>query len=809
MNALVSNVLQVSLTTSVMILPVFIFCAVLRRRYPARIICLLWMILSVRLLVPVQITFPNAPVITPQTMGMVSESPARFDTIQPAIPKGQPIDLKDSKTNQQFHDEQPMTPTQKDTNKQPQKKLDFSILLAVVWLVGVGTLLTGYFYAHWRFLRQVRQTAQEVQNEEVLMIYEQEKERLGINRDIPILQSKMVDGPMMAGLLHPMLLLPEVGIASSDAGLILRHELTHYKHGDLYSKLLFLLAKCVHWFNPVVHLLAWQGAQDLEIACDQAVVHGLDTEAKRQYGQCILNHVARRIGHRQCVFTTQFTGGKKVMKIRLQALFTQPKKRHGMVFLFAVLFAGTMIGCSFAVGAGKEPDAETVRQMDTLAQQWCDAQKNQLTPAQAETLLGGNLKEKFDEMVQGYDDISKDTLFSFDNLPMGARADEVSYTLDPKTYTAEVKVHTNDAPYGGMTQLQTIQFAQEGETLRIADRTIDEAMLLDHPEEICTTAQDIFARGMPENPVDTHTQMALVYENFPVAGGQYYFHALDKNLMIYAFADGTMAYFEFETTADGSYHLKNLIEPQNNAPSQFDAKWLAANQTANQWASGYLHKNAAFSYPVMSKKMQQEFISRQEADYGAAWFWRIGWGSSPSVKFWIVTPESENSAIVVYWLYAGGEEFRYTERLKFITENGKTVVGDCEVVADGVIDDVLTREEFIMLYAASEDIEILPPKMDDALIQEWKDNEETRYEELLTPESALKAIIGRLNQKEYTIKRVSEEMSVQDGIDIDLAIVFPDSNEPVFVTMHGKKTDGGETLWQIGRFWSKEPDHRA
>lgn len=63
---------------------------------------------------------------------MVSESPARFDTIQPAIPKGQPIDLKDSKTNQQFHDEQPMTPTQKDTNKQPQKKLDFSILLAVV-----------------------------------------------------------------------------------------------------------------------------------------------------------------------------------------------------------------------------------------------------------------------------------------------------------------------------------------------------------------------------------------------------------------------------------------------------------------------------------------------------------------------------------------------------------------------------------------------------------------------------------------------------------------------------------------------------
>ena len=93
------------------------------------------------------------------------------------------------------------------------------------------------------------------------------------------------------------------------------------------------------------------------------------------------------------------------MKIRLQALFTQPKKRRGIIFLFAVLFAGTMVGCSFAVGAGKEPDAETVRQMDTLARLWCDAQKNQLTPVQAKTLLGGSLKEDFKTMCSLMDDV--------------------------------------------------------------------------------------------------------------------------------------------------------------------------------------------------------------------------------------------------------------------------------------------------------------------------------------------------------------------------------------------------------------------
>ncbi len=808
MGELVWNVLQVSLTTSVVILPAWLFCAVLRRRYPARVICLLWVILSIRLLVPVQITFPDTPVITPKTTVTVA-LPNR-DPIQTQLPETVRSEEKpqDTKPLEQLQSEvRTPIPEGITENIQPQKQFDITLLLAGVWFVGMITLFLVSLTSHRQFWKRIKRSARDVQGETLLAVYQQEKDRLNIQREIPVMQSFAVEGPMLAGLLHPVLLLPKDGIADTEVRMILRHELTHYKHGDLFCKLLFLLARCVHWFNPVVHLLARQGAQDLEIACDQAVVHGLDDDARRTYGKCILSNAARRVHHREQSFTTQLTGGKKAMKTRLQALFTRPKKQYGIAFLLIAFFAVTMVGSSFAVKSGNTPDAETVQQMEELAQRWCDAQKNQLTPAQAETLLGGSLKEKFDEMVQGYVDVRQDTPFSFDNLPMGAQADTVSYTQNPKAYTAKVKVHTNDTPYGGMTQLQTIRFAQEGEELRIVDRTVDEAMLLDHPEEICMTAQDVMKRGMPENPVDTHTAMALVYENFPIAGGQYYFDGLDKNLIIYSFADSTMVYFEFEMTPDNTYHLKNVIEPQNHTPNQSDAQRIAANQTANQWASGYLHKNAAFSYPVMSKKMQQEFISKQEADYGTAWFWRVGWGSSPSVKFWIVEPESENSALVVYWLYAGGEEFRYTERLKFITENGKVVVDDCEVVADGVLDHALSREEFIMLYAASEDIERLPPKIDDALIQEWKDNEKTRYEKLLTPEGALKAIIGRLDRKEYTIKRVSEEMSVHSGVDIDLAIVFPDSDESVFVTMHGKKTDGEETLWQIGRFWSGEPDH--
>lgn len=805
MDTLLWNILQVSLTTSIIILPVFLFCAVLRQRYPARVLCLLWVFFSVRLLVPVQITFPDAPVITPQTTITVATQDRKTNTIQQAVQEEQPIKGQILEISQS-QVETPVMVMPKDTDKQPEKKIDFSILLLVIWISGTVILFGIHLSAYCHFWKRIRKTAHEVQDKELLMLYTQEKERLGIQRKIPILQSCEVEGPMMAGIFHPMLLLPETEVTASDIRLILRHELTHYKHGDLYCKLLFLLAKCVHWFNPVVYMLAWQGAQDLEIACDQAVIQGLDTEVRRQYGQCILNHAAGRIGHHQYTFTTQLAGGKRAMKIRLQELFTPPKKRRGVVFLIAVLFAGSIVGCSFAVGAANKPDTETIQQMNTLAQQWCDAQKNQLTPKQAETLLGGNLKEKFDEMVRGYGNIEQDTQLAFDNLPTGAQADAVSYTVNPKDYTATVKIHTNDTPFGGMTQMQTIQFAQEGEALRIVDRTIDEAILLDHPEEICMTAKDVMKRGMPENPVDGNTPMEMVYRNFPIAGGRYDLHYLDSdsNLVIYSFPDNTAVYFEFVKTTEGKYHLKNLIEADNRFGIQSDKGLITTYQLADQWAQGYVQKNAAFSYPFMSKKLQQEFISSQEANYGPAWFWRVGWGSSPSVKFWIVEPESENSAIVVYKLSGGGMESRYTERLKWITENGRTVIDDYEVVADGLLYDTWNRETFMMLYATSENVETLPPKIDDALIQEWKENEPSRYAELLTPEGALQSAIPVFYQDVYEMERVGKQILVEGGVLLDLEVSFPKFDEPVYITMY--RGDNQE-YWEISRIWSEKPNH--
>lgn len=995
------NILQVSMTTAVVLLPVLLLCAVLRRRYPARVLCVLWVIFAVRLLIPVQNTFPDAPVqVTPRTTLVEvrtaappednqkqSEAPA-----EPAGQRGQPVARR-------------WIPAGAVAATEREKTIAFDAIFAAVWMAGAVVSFMGTAVSYWRFIRRIRHTAHEVREPEWIRQYEIECGRLGLRRHIPLCQTSEADGPMLVGLFHPMLLLPEAGISRTEIPFILRHELTHAKHRDVLCKMVFCLARCVHWFNPVVYLLARQGAQDLEIACDQAVVRGLDADARRRYGQCILNDVARRLKD-GTMLTTRLTGGGKAMKTRLQALYSQDQKRRGISALLVVVFALTFVGGCFAVtpktgdtaleaeiytaaqtymqaivdgdvqtvidalpasvqemqdteqaesalllanphvtayavypdaeclgayivknwsqalysslaapdqhtvqwvqfvredgvlkvnetggvaalcekqttdlstvrdlgtfemlygdlglpdvgaamlnsaagqitdllglaGGRLEPqgettfhytffngqqisirtkpegdgwkfdrwavveadakpvDAATEREMEALSQRWCNAQVNGLTAADAATLLGGNLKALFEENAAGYADTDTQMQFEIDNLPIGVTPDRATYTADAATGTVTIQVHGTArngvgspvprAWFSGMTQVQTLSFGWEDGGLRIVDRVTDAAMVLDRPE-FCLTAADVLALGMPDDPVDSTSLEALVYMNFPVAGGR--FHVV-RDLVVYTFADGTMIYFRYEKV-DGAdtYRLTELIEPEIQVGVTGP---IPVIQAANQWAEGYLRENAMFRYPFMSTEVQQQFVQEQQQLYGLHWFWRIGWGSSPDVTDWMLTEFTDSSVTVVYRLEAGGEQFRYAERLTIDTQDGLPVVTGCEAL--GATWSDLTREQFLQLYPVGP-IDDLGVNPDEAYIQANPD----RFQ---TPEDALRAIIVMFaDEQKYQVTRIGDEIPVETGVDQDLKVTFP-NGEILYLTMHQDR----QGLWGFGRIWEDMPDH--
>lgn len=73
-----------------------------------------------------------------------------------------------------------------------------------------------------------------------------------IRRRVSLRLCPTVSSPMLMGLLHPVILLPDEELTTEELALVLRHELTHLKRGDLLVKAGLVLAYALHWYNPVV-----------------------------------------------------------------------------------------------------------------------------------------------------------------------------------------------------------------------------------------------------------------------------------------------------------------------------------------------------------------------------------------------------------------------------------------------------------------------------------------------------------------------------------------------------------------------------
>lgn len=60
---------------------------------------------------------------------------------------------------------------------------------------------------------------------------------------------------MLCGFFVPHVLLPDFPYGQRDYRCVFRHEFTHWKHGDLWVRLLAELLRDLFWWNPLFRLL--------------------------------------------------------------------------------------------------------------------------------------------------------------------------------------------------------------------------------------------------------------------------------------------------------------------------------------------------------------------------------------------------------------------------------------------------------------------------------------------------------------------------------------------------------------------------
>ena len=355
------RVLRLSLQMSILLLLSFLGNKWLTRRFAAQARCFLWMAFSIRLLIPASLSF-----------ALPSWGAEIQKATEAALPSAAQVGQAEAPA---FVDVLPMGST---AGFAAPAEISYGQIsagegIALLWLIGAVCFLlahVGIHVFHMRFLRAHSEIVCGGGQQDLL---EQIREELHVRRNLPVWICGKVDSPMLTGLFHPTLILPRTGFSQEQRMFIFRHELAHYKRRDLWTKWVFLLAQSVHWFNPLVHILAKKANLDLENACDDTVLKGKDRLYRKAYGTVLLDVLTNQT--HAVPLSTHFIGRKEEMIGRFRNMINTAPKKKGYGFLCCVLVGMVLLTSTLypapaqavSAGASSQPQSTPEEIAETRA----------------------------------------------------------------------------------------------------------------------------------------------------------------------------------------------------------------------------------------------------------------------------------------------------------------------------------------------------------------------------------------------------------------------------------------------------------
>ncbi len=305
------EILNRSLSAGLLVLAVLLVRFVFRRM-PKWAVCLLWALVALRLVLP---ELPESGLSLQPTAQVLP--PEILYTAQPEIHSG--VEIVDEMVNPILIGS--LTPAPGVSANPTQI---WSFLLSWVWAIGMGLMLLYLAVSS------------------VLLRY---RVRTAVPLERGVKTGEVVDTPFVFGILRPTIYLPS-GLGDGARASVLAHERSHIRRGDhLWKPLAFLLLS-IHWFNPLMWLAYILLCRDIEAACDEKVIRGLDENARRAYSLALL----------QCSMKTNritacpLAFGEVGVKQRIKGVMNYRKPA------FWVLLVSLILAALLAVGFLTEPE---------------------------------------------------------------------------------------------------------------------------------------------------------------------------------------------------------------------------------------------------------------------------------------------------------------------------------------------------------------------------------------------------------------------------------------------------------------------
>lgn len=699
---LLNNLMQIGLTVSLAALVPLILRRLMKKRYPARMVCVVWAILALRLLIPVQLTLPQAPVqVMPRTSYVVQSDQTAFR--QAGLPVVQ-------NPTRWVTGTQAQTLSAADTGT--VKTVDITDILLTLWLAGVIACVLWQGIGYYRLIRSLKGTSQPVERADLHTILQEQCADLVIDREIPLRVSSAADCPMLAGFIHPTLYLPDERISRTDAAFIFRHELTHYKHGDLWLKLLLLAARCLHWFNPLVHLIARFAQEDIEAACDDAVVRGHDGAYRRAYGETILRSAIAQAQKRKALVSC-FGDDKKTLMRRFEGLFDKSVKKRGVALVVMIALLVGSLGCVVAVGE-KKPNQTTEERALMMANTFAQAYVDEDTEAFNKYLVPNseNLVDNFTtgaavykRYVTKYEPETQTALIVYE------------YEYDAARMAAQGMQANGITPGLPYREAQRLYFTGKGDKMLISkaiweadsdltSSTGDDSGLVNSLEHFKLLYENDL--GLPD--FVSADNKAVIGNSDPVSAAEVLLGIAPAVSQVEGSNQDAAPYNDIRkvtfTSKDNSKVVVTMIK-------QFGQGWLPQDWTdgsgvrsrtaadlAQQYARAVLHKSAQYIFPILTPDGQKDLITQQMAMTGGEqWTWKYGPSSPSATDFVLVPTDDENSCYVVCRLSGSGvNDARSAYTVQTIRENkNSSVIGYIRKLGT----DSSTQSELFRTYYAT------------------------------------------------------------------------------------------------------------
>lgn len=331
--------MQWIVSSSVLILVVIALRYVLRGKLSLRMQYALWLLVLVRLLVPVSFGASD--------LSVMNAVPERAPTVQQGIYRQDIVgERNDAPANagtvgvpaQSMNEAAPPNLVQNVTTATVTaptvEKTDWARIAKTVWLAGAAALGLVFLAVNLRFGKKLRRSRERVEETDACL---------------PVYESGETDTPCLFGVAKPSIYVtPDTRTEAETLRYALAHEQTHYRHGDNLWAVLRGVCLALHWYNPLVWWAAELSRRDAELACDEATIRRIGESERAAYGRTLIRMTCEK-RPALLVTATMMTDSGKGLKERISLLVKKPKTA-AYTAVAVLLIAGFSVACTFTGG---------------------------------------------------------------------------------------------------------------------------------------------------------------------------------------------------------------------------------------------------------------------------------------------------------------------------------------------------------------------------------------------------------------------------------------------------------------------------